>query len=392
MLLRVPPRRRAQDAIAEIHLLATHGYEWCWKATSPPASMRSTTAPVGAAASAIGDRRVLALVKAFCKAASSARIGSSGTPAPAPPKAGSCPRCWPTSPCRCWTSTPPRPGGKRPPCSAIGGASGARPPGGWSATRTTLWSWWPAPTPTPRRYAGRWPRAGPDGLHLAAAKTRTCHIDEGFDFLGSASSGTQSEARPSATSTPTPPRRPCRGQGEGASADQRDHEPNACGPVRPAQPGAEGLDHLLPAQCGQGDLQLPVQLCVATGDLLASPQASPRLLEAAPPPLPARLVAGGGQGAPCQPRPGPRHPVSLPRNTDPDTMDEHDAGTGIARRHGLVESRMRGDTHVRFGGAGRGTRPSERATLRPGPTPTRPALRAAASGGRPRPATPTDAV
>jgi RNA-directed DNA polymerase len=24
----------------------------------------------------------------------------------------------------------------------------------------------------------------PMGLHLAAAKTRTCHIDEGFDFLG----------------------------------------------------------------------------------------------------------------------------------------------------------------------------------------------------------------
>jgi hypothetical protein len=49
-------------------------------------------------------------------------------------------------------------------------------------------------------------------------------------------------------------------------------------------------------------------------------------------------------------------------------MDEHDPGTGIARRHGLVESRMRGDTHVRFGGAGRGTRSSERAIPRPGPT------------------------
>ena len=36
---------------------------------------------------------------------------------------------------------------------------------------------------------------------------------------------------------------------------------------------------------------------------------------------------------------------------------------------------MRGDTHVRFGGAGRGTRSSERAIPRPGPTPTRPALR-----------------
>jgi hypothetical protein len=31
---------------------------------------------------------------------------------------------------------------------------------------------------------------------------------------------------------------------------------------------------------------------------------------------------------------------------------------------------MRGDSHVRFGGAGRGTRPTETSTLRPGPTPT----------------------
>jgi hypothetical protein len=51
--------------------------------------------------------------------------------------------------------------------------------------------------------------------------------------------------------------------------------------------------------------------------------------------------------------------------------------TKLHQWHGLVESRMRGDTHVRFGGGGRGTRSSERAIPRPGPTPTRPALRAA---------------
>jgi len=36
----------------------------------------------------------------------------------------------------------------------------------------------------------------------------------------------------------------------------------------------------------------------------------------------------------------------------------------------LVESRMRGNTHVRFGGAGRGNGPFERTALRPGPIPT----------------------
>jgi hypothetical protein len=61
-------------------------------------------------------------------------------------------------------------------------------------------------------------------------------------------------------------------------------------------------------------------------------------------------------------------------------MDEHDPGTGIARRHGLVESRMRGDTHVRFGGAGRGTRSSEKGDTAPRPDP----YKAGPAGGRRR--------
>src|SRR5512132_1915096 len=40
----------------------------------------------------------------------------------------------------------------------------------------------------------------------------------------------------------------------------------------------------------------------------------------------------------------------------------------IAQRHGLAESRMRGNAHVRFGGAGRGNGSLERAIPRPGPT------------------------
>ena len=43
-------------------------------------------------------------------------------------------------------------------------------------------------------------------------------------------------------------------------------------------------------------------------------------------------------------------------------------GEPTAQRHGLVESRMRGNSHVRFGGAGRGNGSPEKATPRPGPT------------------------
>jgi RNA-directed DNA polymerase len=38
----------------------------------------------------------------------------------------------------------------------------------------------------------------PMGLRLSEEKTRIAHTDEGFDLLGSASSGTPSEARPNA--------------------------------------------------------------------------------------------------------------------------------------------------------------------------------------------------
>jgi hypothetical protein len=42
----------------------------------------------------------------------------------------------------------------------------------------------------------------------------------------------------------------------------------------------------------------------------------------------------------------------------------------MIQRHKPVESRMRGNAHVRFGGAGRGNGPPERTTPRPGPIPT----------------------
>jgi retron-type reverse transcriptase len=193
------PGRRAQDAIAEIHLLATHGYEWvlegditaCFDEIDHSALMVRLRRR-------IGDRRVLALVKAFCKAGILSEDGIERDTSTGTPKAGSCRRCWPTSHCRCWTSTPPRPGRQAaPPCSAIGGASGARRPGGWSATRTTLWSWWPAPKPTPRRCKGRWPRCWPRwGCIWPPPRPGPATSTRASTSSGSASSGTGSEARP----------------------------------------------------------------------------------------------------------------------------------------------------------------------------------------------------
>jgi RNA-directed DNA polymerase len=65
------PRRRAQDAIAEIHFLASapRNYEWVLEADIEACfDCIDHTALMGRVRQRIGDRRVLGLVKAFCKA------------------------------------------------------------------------------------------------------------------------------------------------------------------------------------------------------------------------------------------------------------------------------------------------------------------------------------
>lgn len=62
------PRRRAQDAIAEIHLLATNSYEWVLDGDIEACFDRiDHTALIGRVKSRIKDKRVLALIKAFLR-------------------------------------------------------------------------------------------------------------------------------------------------------------------------------------------------------------------------------------------------------------------------------------------------------------------------------------
>jgi RNA-directed DNA polymerase len=80
------PRRRAQDAIAEIHHFGTQGYHWvleadieaCFDEISHPELVRRIR-------TRIGDKRVLALIKSFLKAGIMAEGGQfrdsvTGTP------------------------------------------------------------------------------------------------------------------------------------------------------------------------------------------------------------------------------------------------------------------------------------------------------------------------
>jgi RNA-directed DNA polymerase len=62
------PQRRAQDAVAEIHLLASHSYEWVFEADIEACfDSIDHAALMDRVRRRIGDKRVLALVKAFLK-------------------------------------------------------------------------------------------------------------------------------------------------------------------------------------------------------------------------------------------------------------------------------------------------------------------------------------
>jgi RNA-directed DNA polymerase len=63
------PRRRAQDAIAEVHHLTSRSYEWIIEADIEACSdSLDHTALMGRVRARVADRRVLRLIKAFLKA------------------------------------------------------------------------------------------------------------------------------------------------------------------------------------------------------------------------------------------------------------------------------------------------------------------------------------
>jgi len=183
------PKRRAQDAIAEIHHLAspTRNYEWVFEADITACFDEiDHTALMDRVRRRVGDKRVLGVVKAFLRAGVLSEEGfhratDTGTPQGgilSPLLANIALSIVDEHFARKW--------------EALGSPSSRarRRRAGVPAMRVV-------------RYAddfvvmisgqradadALWDEVGtvlaPMGLHLSAAKTRVCHIDEGFDFLG----------------------------------------------------------------------------------------------------------------------------------------------------------------------------------------------------------------
>ena len=181
------PKRRAQDAIAEIHFFGSRTYEWVFEADITACFDEiDHTALMGRVRDRIGDKRVLDLVKAFLRAGilsedAEARATITGTPQGgilSPLLANIALSVLDEHFTQKWV--------------ALGPA--------WTRAKHRR-----AGVPAMRliRYAddfvvmiagtrddaeALWDEVGqvlaPIGLRLSEEKSRVCHIDEGFDFLG----------------------------------------------------------------------------------------------------------------------------------------------------------------------------------------------------------------
>ena len=117
------PNRRAHDAIAEVHMFARNGYTWVFEGDIEACFDNiDHTALMGRLRRRVGDKRVLALVKAFLKAGILGEDQVDRETRPARPRAGSCLRCWPTWRCQTSTIISPSSGSRPAPPGSIGPA------------------------------------------------------------------------------------------------------------------------------------------------------------------------------------------------------------------------------------------------------------------------------
>ncbi len=184
------PRRRAQDAIAEIHKFGTHGYRWVLDADIEACfDTIDHTALMGRVRARVGDKRVLALVKAFCKAGLISELGEERDTPTGTPQGGI------LSPLLANIAltvldehlmAPWKPGGMM----STGDQRRRRRARGLSTWRLVRYAddfvvlvhGTQADTEALREEIAH--VLAPIGLRLSPAKTAVVHMSEGFDFLG----------------------------------------------------------------------------------------------------------------------------------------------------------------------------------------------------------------
>jgi RNA-directed DNA polymerase len=182
------PERRAQDAIAEIHFLASRSYEWVLDADiSACFDEIDHRALMARVRDRIGDKRVLALVAAFLRAGILGEDGIERDTATGTPQGGI------LSPLLANIALSVLDEHFAAAWAAMGANCGARQQrrlhGGATYRLVRYADDFVVLVAGTREHAEALRREvetvlGPMGLRLSEAKTRIAHIDEGFDFLG----------------------------------------------------------------------------------------------------------------------------------------------------------------------------------------------------------------
>ena len=182
------PGRRAQDAIAEIHHFCSRSYEWVVEGDITACFDEiDHAALLGRLRRRVGDKRVLALVKAFLKAGILTQDGAVKDTITGTPQGGI------LSPLLSNLALSVLDDHFVGAWQAVGNTSSARQ---WHRCKgLATWRLVRYADDFVVLVAGTRGHAealreevaavlAPMGLRLSAAKTRICHIDEGFDFLG----------------------------------------------------------------------------------------------------------------------------------------------------------------------------------------------------------------
>jgi RNA-directed DNA polymerase len=181
------PRRRAQDAIAEIHLLATNSYEWVLEGDITACFDEiAHSALLGRVRGRIGDKRVLGLVKAFLYAGILSEDGVKRETITGTPQGGI------LSPLLANVALSVLDEHFAEAWEAFGDSDARyrRRRKGEATYRIVRYADDFVVMVAGTRAHAEGLRAevaavlAPMGLRLSEAKTKVCHIDEGFDFLG----------------------------------------------------------------------------------------------------------------------------------------------------------------------------------------------------------------
>jgi RNA-directed DNA polymerase len=183
------PRRRAQDAVAEIHYLGTpaRNYEWVFEADITACFDEiDHTALLGRVRRRVGDKRVLGLVRAFLRAGILSEDGASRATITGTPQGGI------LSPLLANIALSVLDEHFTAKWEALGPewTRAKRRRAGAPVTRLIRYADDFVVMVAGQRADAEALRAevsavlAPMGLRLSAEKTRVCHIDEGFDFLG----------------------------------------------------------------------------------------------------------------------------------------------------------------------------------------------------------------